>query len=318
MSLRSILLTSCSVLLCASAFAAIPGNAQKAPVPEPVPFKPRAIDLDFCPGGIALDGDTLYIAVVGQEPKTGEKDEDGGVAKLNLADENAKPEMITEKGLYNSPTGICVQGDYLCLSDVDNVYIINKKNADLDGGISVSMDLPMKQLDGITSLGDGRVIVASRDLNKIYIGDIRSKTFAEIVTKEPLHAPSGVFWDKENKILYVAEDATETVNKKEKPSGRILAVDITYGTVTEMEGMAGKKLRGEYGAVASDGKMLYFSDNSKEGFPESLQRLDLKIRRTTNVAPLAMKGISHFLIHGNQLIVPAMKDKKIYIFYIKK
>ncbi len=316
--MRSILLTSCSLLLSVSALAAVPGNARKAPEPEPVPFKPRAIDLDFCPGGVALDGTTLYITSVGMEPKTGLKDEDGGVAKLDLADENAKAEMITEKGMYNSPTGICLDGDYICVADVDNVFIFNKKTTELDGGISVSMDLPMTQLDGITALGDGRVVVASRDLNKLYIGDTRSKTFAEIVTKEPLFAPTGVFWDKSAKILYVTEAAREVVNRKEKPSGRLLAVDILYGTVTELEGMAGKKLRGEYGAIANDDKLFVFSDLSQEGLPEAMQRIDTKTKRVTNVAPLAMKGISHFLIHGNQLIVPAMKDKKIYIFNMKK
>ena len=283
-----------------------------------IPYKPRPIELDFCPGGLALDGDTLYIAVMGKSPEIGANDEDGGVATLNLADVDAKPKMLTEQGMYGSPTGLCLQKDMLCVNDVDNVYILNKKDGEMDGALSLSLDLPMKHLDGITSLEDGRVVVASRDLNKIYIGDLRSNTFAEIVTQEPLHAPSGVFWYAQDKILYVAEAAMEKVNGKNKPTGRLLMVDILFGSVKEVHGMFGKKLRGQFGSVFRYGNWLVFSDLSQEGRPECLQRLDLKNQKLTNIAPLAMHGMGHFIVRGSQVIVPAAKDKKIYIFNIKK
>jgi DNA-binding beta-propeller fold protein YncE len=323
MSSRFILTLSFSVLAGMS-IALSDANAQTSDVkhtkqapPTLTRFEPQIIQTELCPSGVAFDGDTMYISFLGKEYKPTEKDDDGFVGKMVIG-KDTEPTMLTKPTVYAAPKGIAVDKEGIYVTDLDNAYALVKEDGNLDGAINVSSDLPMTYLDGLVSLGDGRIIMAARDLNRIYIADTRSMTYAEIVTKIPLNAPSSLAWDPKKRLLYVAEFASVEKNGKEEPTGRLLSVNILTGDVTPLEGVAGRKILGKFSGIAVDGDDVYFSDWTQDGKPEVIRRLELKSGRVTSVATQAMRGLVHFVLRGNQIIAPSVTEKKIYIFDLKK
>lgn len=84
------------------------------------------------------------------------------------------------------------------------------------------------------------------------------------------------------------------------------------GKVTELTNR-NRELRGQFVGLALRDGELYFSDWSKDKTPEAIRKYNLERERMSNVATSAMQGAAQFVLRGNQIIIPAAKDKKIIV-----
>ena len=282
----------------------------------PAPLEEREISVDGYPYGVAVDVDgTIYFTVLGKTPDLVAEDNDGYIYVLKPGKTVA--EKFSMEGDFSAPKALALDKDNLYVIDIDHLMVLDKKTGKMVGHVNFGTDGPMKYLNGVVLLGDGRVITSCTDRNKIYISDPRTKTYGELVTKVPLNKPAGLAWDAENKILYIAENDAGEEKKKIVGKGRLLKMDIVTGDVTAMESTF-NKFRGQYGNLQLVDNELYFSDWMKNKTPEALQKVNLKSNRVTKLARSAMQDVAGFVIRGNQYIAPSMKDQKIIISNLPK
>lgn len=285
-----------------------PATEQTAPA---APFETRTIDTVGIPWCVAVEGDTIYFTVTGAEFEEKTVKEDGYIGVIKPGED--KPTVLTATGYLKSPKGIMVMDEWLVITDVDHVYMINKETGKMDGYVPLNTDGPFTGLNGIAKMDD-RLIVTCTDKNRLYYIDPVSFTYAQLVTKEPIFAPSGVVWDAEKKLIYIAECAVETDSRgRETPSGRILSVHPVTGEIAELEMRMGRKLRGQFAGLALKDGELYFSDWSIDKKPETIRKYNFKSMAITNAATAPMQKVTEFAVRGNQLIIPASLDKKIFI-----
>lgn len=301
------------VLLCSHAGYSAPKSVEP---PLPPPLEEREIAVDGYPYGVAVDEDgSIFFTVLGNTPDLIAEDNDGFVYVLKPGE--TVPQKVSAEGDFSAPKGVAVDANYLYVIDIDNMMVLDKKTGKMVSYVNFATDGPMKFLNTLVFLGDGRIITSCTDRNKLYICDPRTKTYAEIVTKIPLNKPTGMAWDAVNKVLYVAENDTGEEKKKSVPKGRLMKVSITTGDVTVMESTF-NKFKGEYGSLQLVDNELYFSDYSKNKKPEAISKINLKSNRVTKVARSSMEDVPIFVIRGNQYIAPSLKDKKIIISNLPK
>ncbi len=287
-----------------------PQEDKPAPAKVESPLETKTYEMNNVPWGVAVDGDTIYFTMPGKDISLTERLEDGYIAVIRPGE--TKPELLTEAGYLISPRGIYVDGDALVITDVDHVYKIDKETGKMITYFSLSTDGPLSGMTSVAKMDD-RLIAACMDQNRLYFIDETSVTFAELVTSEPLNSPSGIVWDSKNQTLYVCEAAVEVDRRgKETPVGRILAVNPVDGKVTEIMNR-NRELRGQFVGLALRDGDLYFSDWSKDKTPEAIRKYNLERERISNVATSAMQGVAQFVLRGNQIIIPAAKEKKIIV-----
>ena len=165
----------------------------------------------------------------------------------------------------------------------------------------------MKFLNDLAFI-NGRLMVSSTDTDQIFYVDTESKSYGELVTKQPIHKPNGLAWDPERKVIYVCEYATD---EKGKPSGRLLSVNPISREVTELS-----RERGQYDGLAYRDGALYYSDWSQDKKPEAIRRLDLKTGRSAPAATGPIEGTADFILYGPMIVAPGMTEKKIHIMPI--
>lgn len=281
------------------------------PAVEPEPLEVRTIDIDGAPWAVAMDGEVIYFTITGKRFDPAETTEDGYIGVIKPGED--KPVMLTKAAYLKSPKGIKVVGDQLAVTDVDHMYMIDKETGKMSAYCNIGTDGPLSQLNGIDRMDD-RLIVTCTDKNRLYFVDPTSFTFAELVTKEPIAAPSGVVWDSETRMIYICENAFETDRRDRKtPTGRLLGINPITGEVTELKLRMDKELRGQFTGLALKDGELYFADWSKDKTPEAIRKYNLKTKVVTNVATAPMQAVSDFAVRGRQLIIPALIDQKIFI-----
>lgn len=287
------------------------GAVKEVAPPPPAPLEEREISVDGYPYAVVVDEDgSIYFSVIGKTPDLTAEDNDGYLYVLRPGKSVA--EKFSMDGDFSAPKGLAIDKDNIYVIDIDHLMVLDKKTGKLAGHVNFGTDGPMKYLNAVVLLGDGRIITSCTDRNKLYICDPRTRTYGELVTKVPLNKPSGLAWDAVNKVLYVGENDVGEEKKKIVGKGRLLKVDITTGDVIPMESTFNKFL-GQYGHLQLQGNELYFSDWAKNKTPEAIQKVNLKSNRVTKVARAAMQDVGGFLIRGNQYIAPSMKDQKIFI-----
>lgn len=282
-----------------------------AAVSEPAPLEVRSIDIDGAPWAVATDGDVIYFTITGKQFDAAETAEDGYIGMIKPGDD--KPVMLTKAAYLKSPKGIAVVGSELAVTDVDHMYLIDRETGQMTAYCNIGTDGPLSQLNGIARMDD-RFIITCTDKNRLYFVDPTSFTYAELVTKQPIFAPSGVVWDSEARMIYICENAYETDRRDRKTStGRLLAVNPVTGETTELKLRMDKELRGQFAGLALQDGELYFSDWSKDKTPEAIRKYNLKTKVVTNVATAPMQAVSDFAVRGKQLVIPALIDQKIFI-----
>ncbi|MEG2247466.1 MAG: hypothetical protein RSB88_01010, partial [Akkermansia sp.] len=76
--MRLIPLFGIFLLFAHDGFCAIPTKSPKVTPPRPItPLEERVIEIDGRPASVAMDGDTMYISVIGKEMNLTKDDEDG-------------------------------------------------------------------------------------------------------------------------------------------------------------------------------------------------------------------------------------------------
>lgn len=272
----------------------------------------REFAVDGVPWGLTIADGMIYYTVTGKSFNPEELNEDGHIGVIKPGE--TKPEKITKDGGMKSPKGIVIDRGSLAICDSSYIYMFDPKTGSINGYVNINSDGPLFHLDGAASMGD-RIVITCTDKNRIYYADTASRTFAELITNEPLQSPSGVVWDPENKVIYVAEcSAVETSkNGKKKPTGRLLAVNPDTGEVTELEGkgLSKRVIRGQFCALALKDGELYFSDFSQDKRPETIRKYNLKTKAITNVATFAMQKVTGLAFEGNTLFAACAGDGKI-------
>ncbi|MEG2585994.1 MAG: hypothetical protein RSB24_06895 [Akkermansia sp.] len=314
--MRLIPLFGIFLLFAHDGFCAIPTKSPKVTPPRPItPLEERVIEIDGRPASVAMDGDTMYISVIGKEMNLTKDDEDGAIYVLKPGE--TSPVKLTRDGEFSAPKGIAVDKDFIYVTDIDALYVLDKEEGKMQSYASFASDGPLSYINDLVLLGDGRIIVSCTDNNKIYICDPRTKSYSEIVTKLPLNHPTGLAWDAENKLLYIVESASIKEGNKEVPCGRLLTINISTGA-TSVISTNFDQMKGLFNGIALKDGEVYFCDWSKNKLPEAIRKLNLKSNKVSKLARASMTGVSDFIIRGNQYIAPSMEDRKIYIANLPK
>lgn len=291
-------------VICATAATAAP-KPKTAPAKPLPPLQKTEISVDGHPESVATDSEgNIYFTCIGSKLTPTEADKDGYLAVIPHG--STEPKKLTEEGMLNAPKGLLYKDGYLYCTDIDLVYEIDIKTGSMEGYADLSGHR-MKFLNDLVFVND-RLMTSSTDTNQIFYVDTKTKSYAELVTKQPLNAPNGMAWDPENNILYVCEYA---VDDKGKPCGRLLSIDLISREVTEVS-----KERGQYDGLAYRDGELYYSDWSQDKKPEAIRKLNLKTGRSVPVATAPVEGTADFVLYGPMIITPGMSEKKIHIMPI--
>lgn len=297
--------TALIIALAASAAISSAATKPKTAAPTLPPLEKADIALEGHPESVATDKDgNIYFTSIGAKMTPTEEDKDGWLGVIPHG--SKEPKKITEDEMLNAPKGLLYKDGFLYCTDLNMVYKIDVKDGTMAGYVDLSGHR-MKFLNDLAFI-DGRLMASSTDTNQIFYVDTETKSYGELVTKQPIHGPNGLAWDPERKVIYVCEYSTD---EKGKPNGRLLSINPISREVTELS-----KERGQYdGLVYRDGA-LYYSDWSQDKKPEAIRRMDLKTGRSTPVATGPIEGAADFILYDSMMIVPGMTEKKIHIMPI--
>lgn len=275
---------------------------------QEVKFEKQSIDIAGHPESVAVDAKgNIYFTCIGETIAPTEKDGDGYIGIIPYGSTEVQKVQIIDA--LNAPKGLLIdKKGRLIITDVDDVCCLNPESGMAEGSV-VLASMRLKYLNDIAYVGN-RLLVSATDTNQIFYVDLQTESFGELIPKEPIFSPNGIAWDPEKKLIYICEYATD---KQGKPNGRLLSINPVTREVTELT-----KERGLYdGLVYHDGE-LYFSDWSKDKKPEAIRCLNLKMKKSRPVATSPIEGAADFIIHGDMLIVPGLKEKKIHIMPLRK
>ena len=265
----------------------------------------RDSSIDGHPESVAADDQgNIYFTSIGAKLTPTEEDKDGYLGVIPYG--STEPKKITDVDTLNAPKGLLYKDGFLYCTDISMVYKIDAKTGAIEGYVDLSPSR-MKFLNDLAFI-NGRLMVSSTDTDQIFYVDTESKSYGELVTKQPIHKPNGLAWDPERKVIYVCEYATD---EKGKPSGRLLSVNPISREVTELS-----RERGQYDGLAYRDGALYYSDWSQDKKPEAIRRLDLKTGRSAPVATGPIEGTADFILYGPMIVAPGMTEKKIHIMPI--
>ena len=295
------------LLLCLACGAMAAPSAKKQPdAAKPLPPLEKAtISIDGHPESVAADDEgNIYFTSIGSKLTPTEEDKDGYLGVIPYG--STEPKKITDVDTLNAPKGLLYKDGFLYCTDISMVYKIDAKTGAIEGYVDLSPSR-MKFLNDLAFI-NGRLMVSSTDTDQIFYVDTESKSYGELVTKQPIHKPNGLAWDPERKVIYVCEYATD---EKGKPSGRLLSVNPISREVTELS-----RERGQYDGLAYRDGALYYSDWSQDKKPEAIRRLDLKTGRSAPAATGPIEGTADFILYGPMIVAPGMTEKKIHIMPI--
>ena len=204
------------------------------------------------PESFIRDADTgaYYVSNV-----NGSTDNDGYITKLDKDLKIVKQKFIegTKAAPLDDPKGMAIVGDTLWVADKKVMRAYNKET-----GQSVAQ-IPLQQqgarfLNGVEAGPDGLVFVSDMDANILYSINTKENNAVEVIARGiELNQPNGLYWDEENKLLYVACWRTG--------SGRILTVDAEGTIATYVEDTA--KFENLDGIDGDGEGNLYVSDYTK-------------------------------------------------------
>jgi len=264
------------------------------------------------PESIAEEDDIFYVACIGQAMTPTEKDGDGFIATLNRRGRVISQNAFSSVKL-DAPKGSKIEDGVLYVADVDRIVGINLRVGTVVSVIDFSAT-GTKYLNDIDE-EDGFLYVSATDIGKIFRANLRTGTYEEIRTSEPLNSPNGLKID--HGLIYIAEFATDAAGN---PAGKIKAiplngvgarpVSVVYNVPGLYDGIA---LEDEEDLFGNETDYLYFSDWSANGKPGTVKKLNLRTREVRNATNIPMNGPADFILEDGKLWVPAMLDKKIVI-----
>jgi hypothetical protein len=253
------------------------------------------------PESIATDGTSYYISNVGKELLPSEKDGDGFIMKMDAEGTVLEEQFIA--GL-DAPKGMGIINDMLYVADVDKVKAFELST----GAAGQVIDFSSKGtqfLNDISIKSNTELFVSATDINKIFLVNLTSGEFTEIITEPNVQKPNGLAFDKATNNLYVTTFPSD-------PTGVVGVVEMR-GKSNAFKILTPTTYTGLLDGIAVLGDKIFFSDWNRGallvldpatakvgGFPMPVQQI---------------KGPADFLLDEKkgEFWIPGMQENTISI-----
>ncbi|WP_138431929.1 YncE family protein [Fodinibius saliphilus] len=252
------------------------------------------------PESIVVQNGYLYISNIGQKLQPTAKDEDGFISKVDLS--SFSIEQLHYLPQLHAPKGLAIVQNTLYVADIDRLLgfdLTNRKQV-----FELSLE-DAKYLNDIVVKNKQTLFVSATKTGKIARVDLRENSYQYLNIPKIKGANGLALSDDKAKLFCVG------FGQNNKPNGSIVKIDLSQ---LEMEKVS--SYQGYLDGIQYQNNELFFSDWKDFKKKGVLNKLDLNSEKVTLLSlEELMAGPADFSIYnrGNQFIVPALLENKVYI-----
>lgn len=260
------------------------------------------------PESVVVSGPDVFVSNLGVKLEPTAKDGDGFISRL---DRQGNLKTLKWVDALHGPKGMIAVNGVLYVADIDRVLGFRQR----DGKKVFDLDLSAtgaQFLNAFARYDDRRLLVSSTDLSKVFVIDLKARSFQELVFDTPPAGPNGM--KKAGNRLIVVEWGTDS-----KPNGQVKAYRLD-AFKARLDKTFAPEPAGYFDGVVSLGANRWLISNWVKFEPAGLlQVLDTRTGQVSvaNAKNLFAGPADLFLDDQGKLWVPGMMEGKVYKLNLK-
>lgn len=259
------------------------------------------------PEGAVKAGEFMYISNVGVEFNPLDKDGDGFISRVDEKGAIVELKFLPVNDTMHSPKGMAVINNILYVTDIDRLkgYDLTSKEKVFDLDFS---EEKTQLLNDITVKDDSTLFVSGMDIGKVFSVNVKNPSYANIID---LKNPNGLYWNKENGLLYVGLFGRMDDANGENGDIGVISFDndsVVYKQLSTHQG--------NIDGVTLVGGDLYFTDWLTHGEKGGeLMKLNIASGEVKEVSNHIINGAGDFYFdkENKKFWIPKMRENKVLI-----
>jgi hypothetical protein len=243
--------------------------------------------------------EAVFIADIGKEMKPSEADSDGVLWKCTL-DKIGDKRRFNKTFKLNAPKGICADKNYLYITDIDRIVIVNIATGEKTDEIQFTGKGVF--LNDVTMLEENTLLVTATNHHELYAVIIHSKEIFNLSNKD-MEGANGIFLGKGKVFVCGFSD-------KKLEKGSIYEYDLETNKISTILASLG-----HLDGLKMYNDKLIISDWGGDYNHGKIWEVDLETKKATILSDNKdLKSPSDFDIYENTLLVPCIDTGEIMMF----
>lgn len=260
----------------------------------------------FLPEGAVRSDKYVFVSNVGKDFNPLDKDGDGFISRHKQDGTIDSLHFIPQNDTLHSPKGMGVVGNILYVTDIDVLKGYNLKT----GEKTFSLDFASENtvlLNDIAVKDDSTLFVSAMDIGKVFQVNIKNPAYKLIIEKP---RPNGLYWDAENKLLYLGMFGREENANGENGDIGVISFEKDVPEYTQLS-----TYQGNIDGVVKVNNTLYFTDWLTRGDKGALLALDLTSSKIDTITTDGIFGPGDFYFDKESefFYLPKMRENKLMV-----
>lgn len=264
------------------------------------------IDGLFLPEGAVRSRNYVYVSNVGKHFNPLDKDGDGFISRHNLDGTIDSLYFIPVNDTLHSPKGMGVIGNVLYVTDIDVLKGYNLDTGEKTFSLNFASENTVL-LNDIAVKDDSNLFVSAMDIGKVFQVNIQNPDYKLIIEKP---RPNGLFWDAENKLLYLGMFGREENANGENGDIGVISLENNVPQYTQLS-----TYQGNIDGVTKVDNTLYFTDWLTRGDKGALLGIDLASSKIDTITTEGIIGPGDFYFdkESESFYLPKMRENKLIV-----